>query len=60
MQKVWEFAPLIDSFTGTWNRLCEGSGTTAKYADFRDIWVLLLDKFEEGGHIWSAKVIDRL
>ena len=60
MDKVGQFAALVDFFAGAHDGLGERSRTATEDADLADVTVLLLNKLQERRHIGTSEMIDRL
>ena len=60
VDEVGKFPALVDLFASTHDRFGEWPRTTAEDSDFADVAVFLLHEFQEGRHVGSAEVVDRL
>ena len=60
VDEVGQLATLVDLLARAHNGLGERSRPAAEDADLADVAVLLLDELEEGRHVRTAEVVDRL
>lgn len=60
MYEIWQFSLPIDCFTSITYHVGQWSRAATEHAHFTHITVLLLDKFEERGHVRPAKMVDGL